>query len=115
MDATHLDTFIDALIGDLTPAPDDAADRRLCHLLDIPSRIVDEHLLLAVLAAAVTARNLVDHVTAQAVAAAERVGIEFADAVGQEVAHVAGRVALSDEDRAGLPRVRPPPLAHPTA
>ncbi len=77
MDATHLDTFIDALIDDLTPAPvpEDEADRRLCHLLDSPRRIVDEPALLAVLAAAVTARNVFDHVIAQAVAAAERAGI----------------------------------------
>ncbi len=77
MDATDLDTFIDALIDDLTPLPppEDAADRRLCHLLDRPRRIVDEQPLLAVLAAAVTARNLLDHVVAQAVAAAERLGV----------------------------------------
>ncbi|WP_415795897.1 DUF222 domain-containing protein, partial [Mycolicibacterium frederiksbergense] len=77
MDATDLDTFIDALIDDLTPAlpPDDDGDRRLCHLLDCPRRIVDDKPLLAVLAAAVTARNLLDHVVAQAVAAAERAGI----------------------------------------
>ncbi|KRD09818.1 hypothetical protein ASE48_07320 [Mycobacterium sp. Root265] len=77
MDATHLDMFIGALIDDLTPAPlpDDDGDRRLCHLLDSPRRILDEQPLLAVLAAAVTARNLVDHVIAQAVAAAERLGV----------------------------------------
>ncbi|WP_235571479.1 HNH endonuclease signature motif containing protein [Mycobacterium sp. Root265] len=44
-------------------------------MLDSPRRIVDEQPLLAVLAAAVTARNLLDHVIAQAVAAAERLGI----------------------------------------
>ncbi|ANE79629.1 hypothetical protein A7U43_10105 [Mycobacterium adipatum] len=77
MDATHFNTFIDALLDDLTPAPvpEDEADRRLCHLLDSPRRIVDEPALLAVLAAAVTARNVFDHVIAQAVAAAERAGI----------------------------------------
>ncbi|MDZ7883102.1 MAG: hypothetical protein U5N53_09385 [Mycobacterium sp.] len=77
MDATHLDTFIEALIDDLTPvpAPDDDVDRTLCHLLDSPRRVIDEQPLLAVLAAAVTARNLFDHVIAQAVAAAERAGI----------------------------------------
>ncbi|CAN7180830.1 HNH endonuclease signature motif containing protein [Mycolicibacterium frederiksbergense] len=77
MDATHLNTFIDALIDDLAvaPPPEDDADRTLCHLLDSPRRIVDEQPLLSVLAAAVTLRNLFDHVIAQAVAAAERAGI----------------------------------------
>ena len=77
MDATHLDTFIDALIDDLAPAPPpaDGADRTLFHLLDCPRRVLDEQPLLAVMVAAVTARNLLDHVIAQAVAAAERVGI----------------------------------------
>ncbi len=77
MDATHLDTFIDALIDDLAvaPPPEDDAERRLFDLLDSPRRILDEQPLLALLAAAVTVRNLVDHVVAQAVAAAERAGI----------------------------------------
>src|SRR6478735_9624157 len=77
MDATHLQTFIDALIDDLAvgPPPDDEADRRLFDLLDAPRRIVDEQPLLAVLAAAVVTRNLADHVIAQAVAATERLGI----------------------------------------
>ena len=77
MDATRLDTFIDALIDDLTPTPppEDDAERRLCHLLDSPRRVLDEQPLLAVLAAAVTVRNLADHVIAQTVAAAERSGI----------------------------------------
>ncbi|KAA0113643.1 HNH endonuclease signature motif containing protein [Mycolicibacterium sp. P9-22] len=77
MDATHLDTFIDALIDDLAvaPVPEHDADRRLFHLLDSPRRVIDEPPLLAVLVAAVTARNLLDHVIAQAVAAAERLGI----------------------------------------
>ncbi|MDZ7882962.1 MAG: HNH endonuclease signature motif containing protein [Mycobacterium sp.] len=77
MDATYLNTFIVAFIDDLTPAPvlEDGADRRLCHLLESPRRIVDEPALLAVLAAAVTARNVFDHVIAQAVAAAERLGV----------------------------------------
>ncbi|MBJ7463213.1 MAG: HNH endonuclease, partial [Mycolicibacterium sp.] len=77
MDATDLDSIIDALIDDLTPvpAPEDDADRTLFHLLDSPRRVIDEQPLLAVLAAAVTLRNLVDHVIAQAVAATERAGI----------------------------------------
>jgi hypothetical protein len=77
MDATHLDSFVDTLIDDLAaaPAPEDDAGRTLFHLLDCPRRVVDEQPLLAVLVAAVTARNLFDHVIAQAVAAAERLGI----------------------------------------
>ena len=76
MDATHLDTFIDALIDDLAVAPpDDDGERRLFHLLDSPRRVIDEQPLLAVLVAAITARNLFDHVIAHAVAAAERAGI----------------------------------------
>ncbi|WNG82840.1 DUF222 domain-containing protein [Mycobacterium sp. ITM-2016-00316] len=75
MDATDLDTFVDALIDDLTPTPARDEDRTLFHLLDSPRRIVDEPPLLAVLVAAVTLRNLFDHVIAQAVAAAERAGI----------------------------------------
>ncbi|MGK2869284.1 MAG: DUF222 domain-containing protein, partial [Mycobacterium sp.] len=77
MDAKHLDTFVDALIDDLTPAPppEGDADRRLFDLLDSPRRVLDEPRLLAVLVAAVTVRNLVDHLIAQAVAATERAGI----------------------------------------
>ncbi len=77
MDATHLDMFVDALIDDLaaSPVPEDDVGRTLFHLLDCPRRVVDEPALLAVLVAAVTARNLVDHVIAQAVAAVERLGI----------------------------------------
>ncbi len=77
MDATHLDMFVTALIDDLTPVPtpDDDAERTLFHLLDSPRRIVDEPPLLAVLVAAVTARNLLDHVIASAASAAERLGI----------------------------------------
>ncbi len=154
MDATDLDAFVDALIDDLAeaPPPEDDGDRTLFHLLDCPRRVIDEHRLLAVLAGAVAARNLVDHVIAQAVAAAERagiparkhlgsgadllnalgvapavaqravrvgraahtmpaltaqqrlggVGIEFADAIGKGVAHINSRVALSEQDRAGV-------------
>lgn len=75
MDATHLDSFIDALIDDLTPTPERDEDRTLFHLLDCPRRVLDEQPLLAVLVAAVTARNVLDHVISQAVAAAERAGI----------------------------------------
>ncbi|MCV7435493.1 HNH endonuclease signature motif containing protein [Mycolicibacterium bacteremicum] len=76
MDATDLNCFVDALIDDLTPSPlGDEGDRRLFHLLECPRRIVDEEPLLAVLAAAVTVRNLADYVIASAVAAAERAGI----------------------------------------
>ena len=156
MDATQLDTFVTALIDDLAAAtvPDDDAARTLFHLLDSPRRVIDEPPLLAVLAATVTARNLLDHVIASATATAERlgiparrhlrsgsdlltmlgmapaaalravrvgraaptlpaltralrlggVGIEFADAVGRGVAHVDGRSALSEEDRATVVR-----------
>ncbi|WP_395307815.1 DUF222 domain-containing protein [Mycobacterium sp. AMU20-3851] len=77
MDATHLDSFVDTLIDDLavTAVPEDDVGRTLFHLLDCPRRVVDESALLAVLVAAVTARNLLDHVIAQAVSAAERLGI----------------------------------------
>ncbi|WP_264002287.1 HNH endonuclease signature motif containing protein [Mycolicibacterium diernhoferi] len=182
MDATHLDTFVTALIDDLAPAGE-GTDRSLFDLLDCPRPVVDEPALLAVLVAAVTARNLFDHVIASAVAATEVVdepallavlvaavtarnlfdhviasavaaterlgiparrhlrsgadlltsigvapgvalravrvgraapmlpaltcqqrlgglGIEFADAVGRGVAHIAARVELTEEDRA---------------
>ena len=75
MDATHLDTFVDALIDDLTPAAAREGDRTLFHLLDAPRRGVDDQAVVAVLAAAVTLRNLADHVIASAVAAAERAGM----------------------------------------
>ncbi|WP_149447149.1 hypothetical protein [Mycolicibacterium sp. P9-22] len=76
MDATHLDAFVDALIDALAVAPPgEDGERRLFHLLDCPRRVLDEPALLAVLVAAVTARNLLDHVIAQAVAGAERLGI----------------------------------------
>nr|WP_234797850.1 HNH endonuclease signature motif containing protein [Mycolicibacterium neoaurum] len=44
-------------------------------LVDCPRPVVDDEALLAVLAAAVSARNLLDVVIASAVAAAERVGV----------------------------------------
>ncbi|MFW3123859.1 hypothetical protein MMAG44476_39382, partial [Mycolicibacterium mageritense DSM 44476 = CIP 104973] len=68
MDARYLDTVINELIDELTPSPEpeDGADRRLCHLLDGPRRVVDDGPLLAVLAAAVTLGNLCDYVIAQA-------------------------------------------------
>jgi hypothetical protein len=75
MDANDFDTFVDALIDDLTPAPVPEEDRTLFRLLDSPRRIVDDQAVVAVLAAAVTLRNLADHVIASAVAAAERAGI----------------------------------------
>ena len=76
MDATHFDAFVDALIDDLTPSPPgDAGDRTLCHLLECPRPVVDDEALLSVLAAAVTAGNLLAFVVASAVAAAERAGV----------------------------------------
>ncbi|MGK2865568.1 MAG: DUF222 domain-containing protein [Mycobacterium sp.] len=77
MDATYLETVVDALIDDLTPStvPEADADRTLFHLLDCPRRVIDEPRLLSVLVAAVSVRNLADHVIAQAVAATERLGI----------------------------------------
>lgn len=77
MDTIDLDAFVNQLIDDLTPVPvpDDNAGRTLFHLLNSPRRVLDEPPLLAVLEAAVTTRNLLDHVIASAVAAAERLGI----------------------------------------
>ncbi|MEH3136300.1 MAG: DUF222 domain-containing protein [Mycolicibacterium neoaurum] len=77
MDATHFDSFVDALIDDLAPVevPVDAGDRTLCHLLECPRPVVDDEALLSVLAAAVTAGNLLAFVVASAVAAAERAGV----------------------------------------
>ncbi|MEX7471828.1 DUF222 domain-containing protein, partial [Mycobacterium adipatum] len=75
MDATDLETFVDALIDDLTPVAAREGDRTLFHLLDAPRRGADDQAVVAVLAAAVTLRNLADHVIASAVAAAERAAI----------------------------------------
>ncbi|ANE77967.1 hypothetical protein A7U43_00270 [Mycobacterium adipatum] len=75
MDATDLETFVDALIDDLTPVAAREGDRPLFHLLDAPRRGVDDEAVVAVLAAAVTLRNLADHVIASAVVAAERAAI----------------------------------------
>ena len=77
MDASSLDTVIDVLIDALAPVrpPGGDADRRLFDLLDSPRPVVDEQPVLAMLTAAVTVRNLMDHLLAQAVAAAERLGI----------------------------------------
>ncbi len=77
MDAADVDTFVDALIDDLamTPIPDDEAQRTLFHLLHCPRSVVDDEPLLTVLAAAVAARNLLDHVISSATAAAERLRI----------------------------------------
>ncbi|MBI5737713.1 MAG: DUF222 domain-containing protein [Mycolicibacterium neoaurum] len=77
MDATDVNCFVDALIDDLAPAemPADDAQRTLFHLLECPRPMIDDDALLAVLAGAVTVRNLADHVIASAVAAAARAGI----------------------------------------
>ncbi|CAJ1503373.1 DUF222 domain-containing protein [[Mycobacterium] kokjensenii] len=152
MDATDLTAFVDALIDDLTPTREGEVGGGLFALLDSPRRGFDEQPLLAVLEAAVTVGNLVDHLIASAAAAAERldiparkqlrsgadlliglgvapaaayrsarvgraapqlaaltraqclgaVGIEFADAVGTGIGHIADRVELSDSEVARL-------------
>ena len=90
MDATHLDTFVDALIDALTPSPvpSEGGDRTLFHLLDSPRPMVDEQPLLAVLAAAVTMCNVVDHVIAQAAATCERLGIPAREHLGPGPQHL---------------------------
>ena len=76
MDATYLDSFVDALIDELVPvSPEGDVGPSLGRLVDCPRPVVDDEVLLAVLAAAVSARNLLDVVIASAVAAAERVGV----------------------------------------
>ena len=77
MDASYLDTVIDVLIDELAPVrpPGGDADRRLVDLVDSPRPGLDEQPVLTMLTAAVTVRNLMDHLLAQAVTAAERLGI----------------------------------------
>ncbi|TQK29177.1 HNH endonuclease signature motif containing protein [Arthrobacter sp. SLBN-53] len=76
MDASCLDAFVDALIDDLAPVPPEGdVGPRLGRLVDCPRPVVDDEALLGVLAAAVSARNLLDFVIASAVVAAERAGV----------------------------------------
>ncbi|MGN7779661.1 DUF222 domain-containing protein, partial [Mycolicibacterium sp. 22603] len=77
MDATCLDAFVEALIDELTPGicPEDDVGAVLGRLVRCPRPVVDDEPLLGVLAAAVTARNLLDFVIASAVSAAERAGV----------------------------------------
>ncbi|MEH3132436.1 MAG: DUF222 domain-containing protein [Mycolicibacterium neoaurum] len=76
MDATCLDAFVDALIDELAAVPsEDDVGASLGRWVRCPRPVVDDQALLDVLAAAVTARNLLDFVIASAVAAAERVGL----------------------------------------
>ncbi|MEH3130652.1 MAG: DUF222 domain-containing protein [Mycolicibacterium neoaurum] len=77
MDSTCLDLFVDALIDELTPGicPEDDVGSSLGRLVRCARPVVDDEPLLAVLAAAVSARNLLDFVIASAVAAAERAGV----------------------------------------
>ncbi|MFI2839036.1 DUF222 domain-containing protein [Mycolicibacterium sp. PDY-3] len=76
MDATYLDSFVDALIDELVPvSPEGDVGPGVGRLVDCPRPVVDDEALLGVLAAAVSARNLLDVVIASAVAAAERVGV----------------------------------------
>ncbi|TQK30092.1 HNH endonuclease signature motif containing protein [Arthrobacter sp. SLBN-53] len=76
MDATYLDSFVDALIDDLVPVPPEGdVGPGLGRLVDCPRPVVDDEALWGVLAAAVSARNLLDFVIAAAVAAAERAGV----------------------------------------
>ncbi len=77
MDATDVNCFLDALIDDLAPTevPGDEAQRTLFHLLECPRPVIDDEALLAVLAGAVTAGNVLAFVVASAVAAVERAGV----------------------------------------
>ncbi|WP_235733330.1 hypothetical protein [Mycolicibacterium neoaurum] len=56
-------------------SPEDDVGPSLGRLVDCPRPVVDDEVLLAVLAAAVSARNLLDVVIASAVTAAERIGV----------------------------------------
>ncbi|MDO3399845.1 DUF222 domain-containing protein [Mycolicibacterium neoaurum] len=76
MDASCLDAFVDALIDELVPvSPGDDAGPGLGRWVDCPRPVVDDEVLLGVLASAVSARNLLDLVISSAVAAAERAGV----------------------------------------
>ena len=76
MDASCLDVFVDALIDELVPvSPGDDVGAGVGRLVDCPRPVVDDEVLLGVLAAAVSARNLLDVVISSAVAAAERAGV----------------------------------------
>ncbi|MGU3502558.1 DUF222 domain-containing protein [Mycobacterium sp. C31M] len=117
MDAACLESFLNALIDDLTPSPAPDADvgRTLFHLLECP-RVVDEPAVLSVLVAAVTARNVFDFVIASAVAAAERLGVparkrlksgsDLLTAIGMSpgAAYRAARVGRAAPDLAALTR-----------
>ncbi|MGN7778919.1 HNH endonuclease, partial [Mycolicibacterium sp. 22603] len=76
MDATCLDSFVDALIDELAAVPSEVdVGPSLGRLVRCARPVVDDETLLGVLAAAVSARNLLDFVIASAVAAAERAGV----------------------------------------
>ncbi|AXK77447.1 HNH endonuclease [Mycolicibacterium neoaurum] len=76
MDASCLDAFVDALIDELVPVPrGDDVGPGLGRLVDCPRPVVDDEVLLGVLASAVSARNLLDLVISSAVVAAERAGV----------------------------------------
>ncbi|WP_335336772.1 hypothetical protein [Mycolicibacterium neoaurum] len=64
------------MIDELAPvSPEGDVGPRLGRLVDCPRPVVDDEALWGVLAAAVSARNLLDVVIASAVSAAERVGV----------------------------------------
>ncbi|MGN7778525.1 DUF222 domain-containing protein [Mycolicibacterium sp. 22603] len=76
MDATCLDAFVDVLIDELAAVPSEVdVGAVLGRLVRCARPVVDDEALLGVLAAAVSARNLLDFVIASAVAAAERAGV----------------------------------------